>query len=113
MVHWRCKSFLVSSGKAYKDFVLKLARLYQAYADSTTLNSVVLTAGCVFQVLLLQKPYARSKSKDHMHYLECRLELWHRCDIDVLVKEGKCIQDHLQSTIHSEPKSNNVACQEI
>ena len=36
------------------------------------------------------------------------LELWHHSDIDALVKEDKCIQDHLQSTIHSGPKSNNV-----
>ena len=44
-----------------------------------------------------------------MHCLECCLELWHRGDIDSLVKEDKCIQDHLQSTIHSRPKSTSVA----
>ena len=43
-----------------------------------------------------------------MHCLERRFELWHDGDIDALVKEGKCIQDHLQSTIHSGWKSNNV-----
>ena len=41
--------------------------------------------------------------------MEHRLELWHRGYIDALVKEGKCIQYHLQSTIHSGPQSNNVA----
>ena len=44
-----------------------------------------------------------------MHCLEHCLELWHRSDIDALVKEGKCIQYHLQSTIYSGPQSNNVA----
>ena len=44
-----------------------------------------------------------------MHGLKCRLELWHCGDINALVKEGKCIQNHLQSTIHSGPKTNNVA----
>ena len=44
-----------------------------------------------------------------MHCLERYLELWHRGDVDALMKENKCIQDHLQSTIHSRPKSNNVA----
>ena len=44
-----------------------------------------------------------------MHCLEYRLELWHHGDIDSLVKEGKCIQDHLLSTIHSGPKSTSVA----
>ena len=41
--------------------------------------------------------------------LERCLELWHHGDIDALVKEDKCIQDHLQSTIHSGLRSNNVA----
>ena len=109
VVHWRRNSFLVPSGNAGKDFVLELARLYHAYADNTTLHSIAFTACCVFQVLLLQKPHARSKSRDHVHCLERRLQLWHCGDIDCLVKEGKCIQDHLQSTIHSGPKSTGVA----
>ena len=99
VVYCRHNSFLISSGKAGKDFVLEFARLYQAYADNTTLHSVALTACCVFQVLLLQKPHARSKSKDHVLCLERHLEMWHRGDIDALVKEDKCIQDYLQSTI--------------
>ena len=30
---------------------------------------------------------------------ECRLVFWHNSDIPALLKEGKCIQDHLQSSI--------------
>ena len=52
MVQWRRNSFLVPSGKDGEDFVLELAKLYQAYADNTTLHSLVLTTCCVFQVLL-------------------------------------------------------------
>ena len=63
----------------------------------------------VFQVLLLQKPHAKSKSRDHVHCLECHLDLWHHGDITALVKEAKCIQDHLQSTIQSGLNSSNVA----
>ena len=40
-----------------------------------------------------------------MHYVEHHLDLWHHGDIDALVKGDKCIQDHLQSTIHLELKS--------
>ena len=39
--------YSVPSGKAHKDFVLELARPYQAYADYTTLHSVAITT-CVF-----------------------------------------------------------------
>ena len=109
VVHWRCNNFLVPSGKAGNNFVLELARLYQAYADNSALHSIALTTCCVFQVLLLQKPHAKSKSRDYVHCLEHRLDLWYRGDITALVKEGKCIQDHLHSTTQKGPKSNNVA----
>ena len=52
VVHWRLNSFLVLSGKAGKDFDLELARLYDAYANNTTLHSIAFTACCVFLVLL-------------------------------------------------------------
>ena len=78
VVHWMHDSFLVPSGKTGKDFVLELARVYQAYADNFTLHihsvalSYHLLCACVMQVLLLQKPHVRNKSKDHVHCLESR-----------------------------------------
>ena len=70
VVHWRRYSILVPSGKAGKDFVLEMARLHQACANNSALHSVALTV-CyyVFQVLLLQKPHAKSKSNVHVHCL--------------------------------------------
>ena len=68
--------FLIPSGKSGKGFVLELARLYQAYADNSSLHSIALTACSVFQVLLLQKPHAKSKSKEHITCLEHCLALW-------------------------------------
>ena len=108
VIHWKRNSFLVvvPSGRIGKEFVLELARLYQAYADNTTLYSIALTACFIFQVLLLLKPHAKSKTKDHITCLECRLALWHAGDFSALIKEGKCIQDHLQSAIHKTGHSN-------
>ena len=69
--------------------------------NNTSLHSIALLPALFFQVLLLQKPHAKSKAnKDHISCLECRLVLWHAGDFSVLVKVGKCIQDHLQSFIH-------------
>ena len=79
MVHWRRNSFLVHSGKAGKDFVLGCIKLMLT-------TPITLTACCLFQVLLLQKPHAQSKSRDHVHYLEHHLDLWHNGDITALVK---------------------------
>ena len=59
-------------------------------------------------MLVLQKPHAKSKAKDHTTCLERHLTLWHAGDFTALVKEGKYIQDHLQSTIH-ELGYRNVA----
>jgi len=73
VVHWRRNSFLVPSGKSGKEFVLELARLYPAYANNSSLHSIALTAYSVFQVLLLQKPHANSKSKEHILYSK---KLW-------------------------------------
>ena len=46
LVIWRCRSLLIPSGMTGKEFVLELARLYQAYADNTTYFTYI--------VLLLQ-----------------------------------------------------------
>ena len=47
LVHWRHNSFVIPSGKAGKDFILEPARMYQAYAEDTTLHSITFTACCV------------------------------------------------------------------
>ena len=86
MVQWRCK---VPFSKAGIDYVLELARLYQAYADNSTLHLLHLLLGmcfryCYFRSLI----HARTMSKDHVHCLEHCLDLWHHGDITALVKEG-------------------------
>ena len=102
VVHWRHNIFLIPSGRAGKTFVRELARLYQAYADASTLECIALKAGTVLQCLLLQKPHAKSKSKDHSTHLERRLKLWLDGDISTLLREGRCIQRHLPSPTNQE-----------
>ena len=57
---------------------------------NSTLHSITLTACSVFQVLMLQKPHTRSKSKDHVTVtcLKHRLTLWYSGDIASIVGEG-------------------------
>ena len=102
---WRRNSFLVPSGMIGKK---ELARLYQTYADNTTLHSIAVTVCFVLEVLLLQKPYAKSESKGYVACLECCLALWHAGDFAALISEGKCIHDHLQSVAH-QPGQRNIA----
>ena len=106
VVHWGPNVFLIPYGKAGKHFIKELARLYQAFAEDTALSSIALMACSVLQPLLLQKPYKQSKAKDHSAHLLRRLELWNQGSFDALIKEGRCIQDHLKRGLSSrnEPK---------
>ena len=55
------------------------------------------------QSVLLQKPHAKSKSKEHTIYLERRLHLWSEGRFQELIKKGKCIQKPpLQSASQTE-----------
>ena len=79
----------------------EVARLFQAFADRTSLEHVSMKANRSSSVLL-QKPGKRSKTKDHICHLKRRLDLWHNGDIrelldDIreLLDEGRSIQARL------------------
>ena len=76
VVHWRRNCFSVPFGKAGRDFVSELSRLYLVYGSASTLEAVALKAATVLPILLLQKPSKRSKTKDHTKCLERRLASW-------------------------------------
>ena len=97
IVHWKRNVFLLPTGRVGKLFVQELARIYQSFADASPMECIALKACSVMQALLLQKPFVKSKTKDHISYLERRLKQWLKGDIKALVKEGKCIQRHLIS----------------
>ena len=52
----------------------------------------------VLPALILQKSSANSKAKDHCIKVEQRMKMWNDGKIATLVKEGKIIQQKLQST---------------
>ena len=83
----------------------ELARLYRAFAEDSALHSIALMACSVMQPLLLQKPFWNSCAKDHSAHLLRRLELW--SSFDALLKEGRCIQDHLRSSSRNKPNDRS------
>ena len=98
VINWRRNVFLIPSGTTGKVFVSEIARLFQAYADSSSIESIAMKAIIVLQVLLLQKPSRKSKSSDHIKHLNRRLDLWQNGDIHSLTYEGHCLQEHLHKT---------------
>ena len=95
IVHWKRNLFKVPSGRHGKSFVVELARLFQAYADQSALETVALKAAMILPSLILQKPFQTSKSKDHVACVERRLKLWWEGKFEALVKEGRTIQSRL------------------
>ena len=87
--------FLLPSGKADKNFVSEMSRLLQAYADATSLESIALKPFVVLLVLVLEKPHARSKCRDHVQCVQRRLDLWHLGRFDELLREGRTLQNRL------------------
>ena len=65
-IHWRHNLFQVLWGKVGTSFMTELASLFHGYGESSALELVALRATMVMPILLLQKPHARSKAKDHL-----------------------------------------------
>ena len=104
VVHWRPNLFKVPFGKAGKSFVSELASLYKAFVSSSAMESIAMKAIIVLPILLLQKPSAKSKAKEHNACLERRLNTWLGGDLSDLLLEGRTIQRRI-------PKSDSGDCQ--
>ena len=93
-IHWRRNLFLTPSGKAGKPFISEMARLFGAYGEGSPWN--LSPSKLIMPALLLQKPHASSKAREHATCLQRRLISWKEGDIDILIREGRTIQKHLR-----------------
>ena len=109
VIHWKRNIFLLPSGAAGKSFIQEIIFLLEAFSKASALESIALKASFVMQILLLQKPSQKSKSRDHVIHLNRRLELWRQGNISSLIQEGKCIQRYLVN--RSRPPDDNVIAQ--
>ena len=106
-IKWKHNLFKVPSGKLGTALV-KMTRLFRAYAERSSLEAIALKAVFLLPVLLLQKPHDRSKAKDHIFHLNRRLNLWKEGAFDSLLNEGRAIQHQLKSTRQSNSKSSDT-----
>ena len=98
IVHWRHNLFKIPSGKYGKAFVDEMARLFNSYAKASSMEGVAIKAAMVFPVLVLQKPFKSSRSKDHSKCIERRLKDWQAGQFISLFEEAKSIQSRLNAT---------------
>ena len=75
VVHWRKRLFKIPLAKCGRAFVTEQARLFCAYANGSALECVALKAAMIMPILLLQRPYVKSKDWDHVEHLTHRLSL--------------------------------------
>ncbi len=108
IVHWIPNQFMLPSGNCGKQFVGELARLFEAYATESAIETFAIKAAMTMPTLLLQKPHSKSKSKDHITCLRRRLTLWENGDIAELLKEGKAIQNHVRTSSRRTDKINEA-----
>ena len=95
ILHWRHNLFSFPSGSAGNSFVQEVARLLQAFADSSSMECVGMKAVVILQVLILQKPSRTSKTREHISHLKRRMDLWKAGNLSEILSEGRCIQDRL------------------
>ena len=93
--------FQVPWGTSGRQFVSELARLFQAHAEATALESVAITAAMVMPHLLLQRPNMKSKPRDQASCLTRRMASWLEGDIQGLLREARTIQLHLGNQVQS------------
>ena len=67
------KIVLLPRGRVGTDFVKELTRMIKLYTTDSKWSRLAMTMLHVFVPLMLQKPSAKSKAKDHARYLEKRL----------------------------------------
>ena len=77
--------------------------MFRAYADHSAPENVAMKAAMVMPTLFLQKPHARSKAKDHVLHLECRLQIWESGKLKQLLNEGRTIQHQLRCQLNRNP----------
>ena len=78
VVYWRQNLFKLPSGAAGKAFIREITRLVSAWNSKSNLADIAWKAVMIMPSLLLQKPAANSKAKDHREALRRRLSLWEK-----------------------------------
>ena len=101
--------FKLPSGKAGKEFVSELAFWLRQFNKTTKLNGIAMKTLMILPTILLQKPSAKSKAKQHSESLNSRILLWRSGKIDDIMREIKHIQKSLKKRSASQKQTENLS----
>ena len=95
VISWRRNLFLLPWGREGADFVQLLADLISRFVNEPAHRPYIWQAVVVAGHVLLQSPFSGSRAAENACTLGARLTIWHSGQLDLLVDECRCIQQHL------------------
>ena len=93
---WRKNVFKIPSGKAGKAFIKLQTEWLSKFNTDTNFKGIAVQVFMILPIILLQKPSARSKAKDHSEVFLRRIDWFQSGDIERLIAEGREIQRRLK-----------------
>jgi hypothetical protein len=109
VVFYRRNLFKIPSGKGGKEFIKELTHWLHQFNVSSRLNAVALKTFMILPSILLQKPSAKSKAKQHQECLQRRLACWRSGDIPKLMQEVRKIQSAFKKSGGKQRKPEDTA----
>ena len=106
IVKWKENYMQIPRGKAGKTLIAEVTRLIRLFNSSKRWEPVAIHMLQVLLPLILQKPSPKSKTKEHVKYLNKRMEWWKHGKIEELISECEAIQKRLKD--QSKPKNNQT-----
>ena len=94
-IHWKKNLFSVPTGQAGKDFVKLMTDWVQKFNTDSTFQYLAMKVINILPNMMLQKPSATSKAKDHTKALQLRLQMWNEGKIVQIWRDNKIIQKKL------------------
>jgi len=83
----------IPRGKAGKTLVAEMTRLIRLFNSSKRLESVAIHMLQIVLPLILQKPSLKSKNREHVKYLNKRIEWWKHGKLQELISKCEAIVD--------------------
>ena len=109
VVRWRYNLFEIPRGRVGSLVVEEISRLLEAYATNSALEGIAMKAAMILPALMLQRPHHKSKAKDHVRLLECRLTKWKDGEITTLLHECQTIQNRISTNSRRIQNKDSLA----
>jgi len=99
----------IPRGKSGKTLITEVTHLIRLFNSSKRWESITTHMLQVLLPLILQKSSLKSKNREHLKYLNKRMEWWKHGKQEELISECDDIQKRLKRSINSKKQSDQKA----